>query len=58
MKYKQYNFCQLPCSNQTQQNVCQIWVQTVLEELDMARNLVPMTPLSKQIYIITLIIVP
>ena len=53
-----YNFFQLPCSNQTQRNVCQILVQTALEELYMARNLAPMTPLSTQIYVVNLIIVP
>ena len=43
-----YNFCELPCSNQTQRNVCQILVQTALEELDMAQNLAPMIPLITQ----------
>ena len=38
--------------------MCQILVQTALEELDMARNLAPMTPLSTQIYVVNLIIVP
>ena len=51
-----YNFCQLPYSNQTQQIVCQILVQTALEERDRARNLAPMIPLSKQIYVFNLII--
>ena len=36
----------------------QILVQTALEELDMAQNLAPMTPLNTQIYIFNLIIVP
>ena len=38
--------------------MCQILVQTVLEELDRARNRVPMTPLSTQIYVVNVIIVP
>ena len=35
--------------------MCQILVQTALEERDMARNLAPMTPLSTQIYVLNLI---
>ena len=38
--------------------MCRISARTVLEGLDMAQNLAPMTPLSTQIYVVNLIIVP
>ena len=37
--------------------MCRISARTVLEELDMAQNLAPMIPLSRQICVFNLIIV-